>query len=95
MEEQTKSKNQKAKTLTGQRPRIVFSHSVRVNIGDYEHQECFISVSDDVQDDETHDEAYARIGKFVMGKLKSREKRIRLKSREHVDFDTKAKLEIK
>lgn len=94
MESKTKTKKQKTKVMhtEGQPDRIVVSESTRVNIGDYEHREVFISLASDFQEGETFDEAYARVATQVMKKVRTREKKYRMKSREFVDFDTKAKL---
>lgn len=73
-------------------PRIVYSESVRVNIGDYEGRDLFLSYQDTTQEGETPDQAFTRIKNFVRKKLYAAEKRHRLSSREFVDFDTKAKL---
>lgn len=94
METKKKAKETKknVKVIEGQPDRIVCSESVRVNIGDYEHKEFFVSLASDFGEGETFDEAYARVATQVSRKVRAREKKCRHKSREFVDFDTKAKL---
>ena len=72
--------------------RITYSETVRVNIGDYEHRDIFMSYATNRGPKEDRDETFKRAQLFVRKKLFGREKKIRLQSQEFVDFDTKAKL---
>ena len=92
-EKRKKKKTQKQPVPgSGSVDRVTFSESVRVNIGDYEHREAFCSVSLNQRDDEALDDAFKRARNFVNGKLKKFEKKTRFASKDHVDFDTMAKL---
>lgn len=72
--------------------RLTYSETVRVNIGDYEHRDIFVSFGTNVEKGESIDDAYKRARDIVRKKLSAREKKIRTLSQEYVDFDTKAKL---
>lgn len=76
--------------MTG--PKLTYSENVRVNIGDFEGRDLFVSYQDNVQPGETPDQCFERLKKFVRKKLYAAEKRHRMATREFVDFDTKAKL---
>jgi len=65
---------------------------VRVNIGDYEHRDIFMSYATAKDPNENIDDTFKRVQLFVRKKLLGREKKIRMQSQEFVDFDTKAKL---
>ena len=81
-----------SKVVDGLLPRMTYSESSRVNVGDYEHRELFMSYQDNVLEGETPDECFARLKSLVRKKLYAAEKRHRMASREFVDFDTKAKI---
>lgn len=72
--------------------RVTYSESVKVNIGDYESRDIFISVSTDVQKKETVDDAILRAKKIVQPQITRVEKRTRIQSKGNVDFDTMSKL---
>lgn len=72
--------------------RITYSQSVRVNTGNYEHKDIFISFSTDIKDKETPDKALLRAKKFVQASSKKVERRVRATSEEFVDFNTMRKL---
>lgn len=97
MDEQKKTRKSK-KTGTGKTTteqigdRITYSETVRVNIGDYEHRDMFMSYNTVQEPGESIDGHFKRAQLFVRKKLLAREKKIRLQSQEFVDFDTKAKL---
>ncbi len=75
-----------------QQDRITYSESVRVNIGDYEHRDVFISLSTDVQKNESVDDAVVRAKRIVLEQLRKVETTVRKKSAKFVDFNTKSKL---
>lgn len=75
----------------GQPDRISYSQTVRVNIGDYEHQDVFISYQTDVREKESPQKAFLRAKKLVKVEMKKVEKTIRKKSEPFVDFDTTTK----
>jgi len=87
------SKNAKVKTEEGILDRVVYSESAKINTGDFESRDVFYSYSTDVQPDETVDEAYKRCRSTVRQHLANSEKRIRIKSKKDVDFDTMKKLD--
>lgn len=92
----TKRKKAKTPMIDEQLPpRMTYSETVRVNIGDYESRDLFMSFQDNVQPDETPDECHKRLQTFVRKKLYAAEKRHRMATREFVDFDTKAKIQTK
>jgi len=72
--------------------RITYSQSIRINIGDYESNDIFVSMSTDIQKGETPDIAYKRIKKFVDKKIIIEDKKIRTSSKTFVDFKTMKKL---
>jgi len=95
MESKNSGKKERASKAMkeGQLPaRITFSETCRVNVGDYEHRDMFLSYSDNVQEGETPTECVVRLKTFVRKKIYAAEKRHRMASREFVDFDTKAKI---
>jgi len=73
-------------------PRMTYSESARINVGDYEHRELFLSYQDNVQPGETPDDCFNRLRSFTRKKLYAAEKRHRMATRDFVDFDTKAKI---
>ena len=72
--------------------RVTYSESIKVNIGDYESRDFFVSVSSDVQEGETVKDAIIRVKKQVQPQVNLIEKKTRLQSKGNVDFDTMAKL---
>lgn len=80
---------------SGQLDRITYSEQVKVNIGDYESRDVFVSYSTDVQGSETPDQTVARAKRIVVEQVRKVEKVIRKKSATFVEFDTKAKLETR
>lgn len=72
--------------------RITYSESIKVNIGDYESRDFFVSLSTDVQKGETVEDAILRAKKIVQPQVTRVEKKTRLQSKGNVDFDTMAKL---
>jgi len=72
--------------------RVVFSQSVKINIGDYETRDVFLSYADNVGEDESPASALKRVKKFVQKRIHESEKTIRFKSRKFTDFDTMAKV---
>ena len=90
MEKSKRSKKKKQQEVAPLE-RITVGETLRVNIGDYEHRDSFVSYGANVRKGETPDDAHDRAQKFVLGKLRKREKKIRSSSKEWVDFDTKAK----
>lgn len=75
-----------------QKNRLTYSETVRVNLGDYEHRDVFISFSTDVEENETNSDAYKRVRNFVQKKSNFEEKKLRNHAHKFADFDTKEKL---
>ncbi|MCH7561976.1 MAG: hypothetical protein IIC67_11560 [Thaumarchaeota archaeon] len=72
--------------------KVVYSETVRINIGDYEHRDSFLSYATTQKDGESLDCALKRAKIFVKKSLYAVEKKIRIQSKEFVDFDTMSKL---
>lgn len=52
----------------GEPDRINYSFGMKVNLGNYESADFHISLSSDLKEGETEDEAYERVRKFVQDK---------------------------
>lgn len=74
--------------------RVTWSQSVRINIADYEHRDIHISYSTAVRDGELPEKAVARARKKVQSILHKQERKIRLQSKDDVDFDTMSRVEV-
>ena len=72
--------------------RLLYSESVKVNIGDYESRDVHISYSSDINKDESFDDAYKRVSSMVKKKLYVSEKKIRESIRDNVDYDVDYKM---
>ena len=82
------------KKLT-QPDRVTYSESVKINIGDYESRDVFLSYATDVAEGETVQDAVVRSKNIVIASIKKTESIIRKKSAKFVDFQTKKKLETR
>ena len=74
--------------------RVTYSESIKVNIGNYESKDVFVSLSTDVESTESVSDALLRAKQFVRPELRVIEKKIRIRSKRFVDFDTVSKLKI-
>lgn len=74
--------------------RITYSESIKINIGDFENRELVIGLTSDVRDDESFSKALDRVKKTVQKQTTKFERRIRNKTADIVDFDTRAKVDM-
>jgi hypothetical protein len=83
---------EKTKGTVNQVDRITYGETVKVNIGNYESRDIFISLSTDVESSETVDQAIVRARKIIKPHVVEQERRIRKRMRKFVDFDTMSKV---
>lgn len=73
--------------------RISYGESVKINIGDYESREVYMSYSSNIKEGETFDKAIDRVNSKVKRRLEKFEKKVRIASQDDVDFETESKLD--
>ncbi len=75
-----------------QEDRVTYSETVKVNVGNYESKDIFVSFSTDLNPGESVEDALKRARAEVTPRVEALEQRLRKRTRRFVDFDTMAKI---